>query len=359
MKKILLLFSGLFLGLLQVFAQGSPISVLQDSIFLGRFKQENFPVTHTFDFRVTAPQPVKIKEIETDCACTVAQFPKEELAPGSSHSIQITYDPYKPGFFEKTFTLKIENYSQETTLKITGFIQAFDLKPSVDYPVEKGNLRFKGNNIHLGTITNQGVLRRKVEFYNNSQDTVVISDTLITPPHIEVVVENTKRIPPKSIGSFTLFYHPEIKDDFGFMLDNIVLFTEDEVDNRIPLTISASIKQYFSEESLQNTSQAPKISINPPVKNLGKIKLEDSKIISFTVVNSGPTELVIQKISPNYGCEVLSLESYKIAPYSSVNLNIKINNIGKIGTQDRSVVIFSNDPVNTIKELVVRFYALK
>jgi hypothetical protein len=60
----------------------------------------------SFKFRNSGSKPLVIKDVQPSCGCTVADFPKEPLAPGQEGIIKGVFDSSgKPGKNTKTMTV--------------------------------------------------------------------------------------------------------------------------------------------------------------------------------------------------------------------------------------------------------------
>ena len=56
----------------------------------------------TFTFKNTGDAPLVLKQVKPSCGCTVADYPKEPIAPGKSGTIKVGYNTKTPGAFSKT-----------------------------------------------------------------------------------------------------------------------------------------------------------------------------------------------------------------------------------------------------------------
>ncbi|MDO5655674.1 MAG: DUF1573 domain-containing protein [Flavobacteriaceae bacterium] len=56
----------------------------------------------TFTFKNTGDAPLILKLVKPACGCTVADYPKEPLAPGESGTIKVGYNTNTVGAFNKT-----------------------------------------------------------------------------------------------------------------------------------------------------------------------------------------------------------------------------------------------------------------
>jgi len=79
---------------------------------------------YTFKYKNTGTAPLKIKNIVTDCGCTVPEYDKKPLLPGENAKIKVTFD--SQGFrnnIYKTITVKTNTKSKNRTLVLTAFIK--------------------------------------------------------------------------------------------------------------------------------------------------------------------------------------------------------------------------------------------
>ncbi|WP_020527324.1 DUF1573 domain-containing protein [Flexithrix dorotheae] len=326
---------------------------------LGQFELSKKEITHKFKFYVAGGQAIQIDKVDSDCACGEIKFPKESMKPGDFGFIEVSFEPYKPGPFEKTFTVYTRNaIPQKSELTISGFIANTFEEVEREFPVEKGQFRFKSKRLILGTITNASPVKTVVEFYNSSNEEITLKDTLSAPGYIEAVFDSSRVIKPNSRGYITIYYHPELKNDFGVVNDNVLFFREDQDFPLFDITVVASIKQHFPSDINYDNYLFPKLTVSDSVKNLGKTNVGEGRMVEFVLTNSGQKDLIIQKIVPGYGCEVQEISKKVIKPYDFVNLNILVKNIGKKGTQDRTIQLYCNDPERTTQKLKIKLYQL-
>lgn len=89
----------------------------------GNIKEDGGPVTHEFVFTNEGGEPLQINSARAECGCTRPTFPKEEIAPGQSGIIKVTYNPAgRPGGFTKVVTVKCTGNPGKINLKIRGTV---------------------------------------------------------------------------------------------------------------------------------------------------------------------------------------------------------------------------------------------
>lgn len=335
-------------------------AVAQDTTFffetptapLGRFSQEQFPITYDFRFLNEGATPMEVYKVEPDCACAIADFSKGKIANGDYGYITVSYSPYKAGPFEKTFKVYAKGaIPNSTVIKITGFIEPFDFEPNREFPHKNGEFQFKHRQVLLGSITNEAPIRKEVEFYNPNNFPISLDDSVKGPDFVEVIFDTAEMIPPNSVGKFLLFYHPELKNDYGVVLDSLTFYMKGMESEAFSLPVTANISQYFPPESKFDPKR-PVLSIPTKTIHLGRTTLGDGKTVDFELKNEGENDLLIYKTLANYGGEVLGFPT-TIPSGETVKLTVSILNINKRGKQDRSFIIYSNDPNDPIQKLSV------
>lgn len=89
----------------------------------GNIKEDGGPVTTEFTFTNVGKEPLVIMNARAECGCTRPEYPKEEIAPGASGSIRVTYNPLgRPGGFTKVVTVRCNGNPSKVNLKIRGTV---------------------------------------------------------------------------------------------------------------------------------------------------------------------------------------------------------------------------------------------
>lgn len=79
--------------------------------------------TCTFDFTNEGNEALVISNAKGSCGCTVPEWPKEPIAPGSTASIKVKYDTKRPGAINKSVTITSNAVNVEggiVTVRIKG-----------------------------------------------------------------------------------------------------------------------------------------------------------------------------------------------------------------------------------------------
>ncbi len=93
------------------------------TIDLGKIEQGK-PVTVEFEFTNPSMVPLMITSVRPNCGCTVADYPKEPVAPGQSGKIVVTYNAASSGAFAKSTTVTTNAAEGSVSLLIKGEVVA-------------------------------------------------------------------------------------------------------------------------------------------------------------------------------------------------------------------------------------------
>ena len=108
MKKSLLILLGIVFStgvFAQALVKGPVMSFESKSFDFGDVKQGQ-KVTHTFTYKNTGTDTLKISNVVSSCGCTVAQEYIKIVPPGASATITVQFDSTgKSGVINKTLTI--------------------------------------------------------------------------------------------------------------------------------------------------------------------------------------------------------------------------------------------------------------
>ncbi len=326
------------------FCVSADIIFVSRSISLGRIPNQHTVIRQSFDFEVMIA-PSQIFDVISDCACSVSFYPTDLMPVGTQSSIEVVFEPYRYGSFEKNFIVK-HNNGQDIVLSLSGYIEPRQLNPYVEFPYQADNLRFKSKNINLGKVSGKAPLRRPIKVFNSS-DIEIAFDSASTPKHIEVVFDTSRRILPGQVSEFLLYYHPEYKKGMGLVQDQILVFCLNNAP--ISLNVNATLTEVHAD-----TSAAPRMETEQQEVDLGLVSKGIERLASFKIFNSGKANLVIHNIIPDNECEFVAISSRIISPQESAELVVRFKSQSKPGIYRRAITVYSNDPEN----YVAKFYVI-
>ncbi|MEL6658582.1 MAG: DUF1573 domain-containing protein [Bacteroidota bacterium] len=81
-------------------------------------------ITHDFKFTNTGTVPLVISDVRSTCGCTVADWPREPIAPGGEGSIPVRFDTKnKSGIQSKPVTITANTLNAKTNLFLNGRVE--------------------------------------------------------------------------------------------------------------------------------------------------------------------------------------------------------------------------------------------
>ncbi|MEQ8927516.1 MAG: DUF1573 domain-containing protein [Fulvivirga sp.] len=346
----------LFAGGNLVAQQTEEIKFLEMSHDFGVIKEEDGPIIHEFKFTNNTVDSIQILNVKASCGCTTPAWTRKSVAPGETGFIQAQYNPRnRPGKFNKSLTVTT-SLGEPIRLYISGEVTPKPRTIEEDYPKEMGALRMKTSSLNVGKVyINREAIQTNFEVYNQSETPITIKETINKPKHIDVTFDSYV-IPAKSKINMVLTYNAGLKDDLGFMNDQVEFFTDELENNSKPITVYATIEEYFPPLTKEELEKAPKLITAQNVFDYGRIKIGESAQTSFTITNEGKSELLIRKAVPNCSCLEIAIDSKKIKPGESAQLKVVFNSEGRRGNQQKSVTIYSSDPSASAQRVTVKAY---
>ncbi len=83
----------------------------------------NKPVTHEFRFTNSGDSPLIISSVQASCGCTVTDYSKDPIPPGSEGFVKATYNAATAGIFTKTVTVNANSDEGTVRLMIKGEVE--------------------------------------------------------------------------------------------------------------------------------------------------------------------------------------------------------------------------------------------
>jgi len=354
----------LFATLILIFISSALIAQLQDPIkFLeseydfGTVKEEDGPIIHEFKFENNSTDSIRILNVKASCGCTTPGWTKEPVPPGESGFIKAQYNPRnRPGRFNKSLTITTDFNDSPIRLYIRGNVDPKPKSIEEELPTEMEGIRVKYRTFNMGRVYTRDVPTIKNFEVYNSSDSALSFENYESAEHITLEFD-PKTLEPKEKGIIRVKYRGDLKKDLGFSNENVTIYTDQEEGlNTKSFTVFATVYEYFPPMTKEELENAPQLSIEEMLTDLGKIK--EKTETSFTLTNSGKTDLEIRKTDPNCSCVSAELKRKVIKPGKSIELKVILDPEGRRGNQQKSVSIYSNDPRNSVQRVTIRAYIL-
>lgn len=234
-KRILVL--AFFLSSLTLAQLFQPRLLVQPALHdFGNIKQGEL-VSHTFIVTNGGSDLLKITNVTATCGCTAAKPEKNELIPGESTNINVTFNSAgrqgKQNKTVKIFTNDPEN--PEVSLTITGNVILTD-NISEDRPV----IHFQETQHDFGKVNEGNIVEYTFVFSNAGGSTLNIKDVR-TSCGCTAALVSKDNLEPGEEG--TIVVELDTKNRLGKMSRTITVLTNDPVDPNKVLTVYAEIEK--------------------------------------------------------------------------------------------------------------------
>ncbi len=330
-----------------------PNIAFEKSVFkIGEIKEDGGIKNYEFKFKNTGAQPLVVHNVKASCGCTTPQWTKKPIPPGGSGVIKAVVDPRnRPGNFNKTITVSSNAQNATVVLRLAGKILPRKMTVNDLYPRNMDKIRLGGNHLAFTSMTPKQVKKEEIKVISTSDDTVKVS-FLNVPAHIKIKCV-PEVIAPGKPALITATYDAKVKNDWGFVTDNIFVIFNDVRNYSNRLTVSASIQEDFASWDAEKIKNAPVASVTEKTWKFGEIKQGDVVDHNFEIKNDGKSDLIIRKVKASCGCTAIKPQKTILAPGESTLIAAKFNSKGKSGRQTKTVTIVTNDPKLATQRLMI------
>jgi len=324
----------------------------------GKIKEADGSVTHNFEFINTGSKPLIISQVRASCGCTSPNWTKEPILPGSKGFVSATYNPKnRPGPFNKSITVISNATTPHKVLRILGDVIPKPKGIEDIYRYSMGKIRLKSNHLSFARVVKGQKVTKLMEIINVSEEPVEISFNRV-PGHLTIAA-NPATLKPNEKGVIEASYDSDKKNDWGFVIDRVNILLNGQSGNTNRLTISATIEEDFSALTPEQMAIAPAISFDNHTFQFGDIRQGTKVEHNYTITNNGKSDLIIRKVKASCGCTAVSPVDDVIKAGSSTTVKVIFNSAGKIGKQNKTITVISNDPKHSRTVLWVKGNVIK
>ena len=340
--------------LTSAFAQNAKFDFEEETFDFGDIKEENGSVSHKFVFTNDGDAPLIIQGVRASCGCTTPAWTKDPVPPGEKGFVTAKYNPKnRPGSFRKSLTITSNADPSSKVIYIKGMVETKPRTAADLYRFKIGDLRFRYQTMNMGKVTTEKPLTRSFDVYNDGEKEITFKGEVQKPEHVSIGFQPDV-LSPKTKGKLVVTYNGKMKNDYGYVSDPVKIFTDEDKNAEKSLRIIATIEEHFAPMTPQELAQAPKMQFEETMFDFGNLKKNTTVSTEFLFTNSGKSALNIRAVKPNCGCTVPRLEKYDYAPGESGSIKVEFNSTGRRGSQQKSIVIFSNDPSAPTQRLIIK-----
>jgi hypothetical protein len=311
----------------------------------GKIKEDGGPAVYDFKFTNSGTVPLIISAVNASCGCTTPEWSKEPVLPGKPGFIKVSYNPLnRPGNFTKTVTVVANIPNGSVVLKISGDVTPKVLTIEEQFPSDLGKIRMVTNNLSFVKIKNTEVKTDSLQYYNPGSQPVKIAFKSI-PPFLQIKVK-PEIVQPKGKGYFVVTYDAKKVQEYGFQMNRIYLIFDGVENYNQAISVSATVEEDFSKLSAGELANAPVIDFDTRVYEFGEINEGVKAEHTFKIINKGKSNLLIRSVKASCGCTAVNPASNVVKPGESTDMKAVFDSQGKLGMQNKTVTIISNDPAN-------------
>ena len=303
------------------------------------------PVTVEYTITNTGNQPLVLTNVTTSCACAVADWTKEPIAPGAKGIVKASFDAKALGRFEKSVGIYSNATPSLVYLKFTGEVVQEIKDYTKTHPFAIGNIRIDRDEFAFPDV------------YRGQQPTMTFSIANLSDRPYEPVLMH---LPPylKMEAEPKVTLDASKLNDYGLTQTSVYLsrFAGDKVseDNEIP--VSAILLPDFSRMTAKDSLDAPAIRISETNIDLS-VPLIKKKKASYNILiaNAGKTPLVISKLQVFNSSVGVSLKKTVLPPDGMTKLKVTIRK-RDVGNKKHHlrILMITNDPLNPKVEINIK-----
>ncbi|MCL6261712.1 DUF1573 domain-containing protein [Aquiflexum sp. TKW24L] len=297
---------------------------------------------------------IYITDIFTDCGCTTVDYSKDTLANGQIGSIKVKFDPdQRGGEFSKGIIIRTNLDIYGDTLFLEGINMPLPENFEMAFPHRVGELGFKLTAVNMGNIFTNEPKIRYVEIYNFGQSPIGLLDVQDKlPDYIKVSLEPSQ-LESKQRGLLIMTYDGAAKNDLGYF-DEVISIGLDKDDLNLGIRVMSVVYEYFQPVPKSLENRVPKLGIATAEIDLREISANAKISRSITLTNMGQEPLNIRKVATNCDCVEVQLEKKDLEPGEKIELKFTFDPKGRRGIDHKHISIFTNDPLNPVRTIVVR-----
>lgn len=184
-----------------------------DTIRFGLIAETDGPASQRAYVVNDGKKPLRLERVSPTCGCTAVSFMKEEILPGDSAWIDLTYNPYRrPGHFEKAVKV-YPSEGEMIRLPIEGTVKASPETLDNMYPATVGRLRTSETLLMPAGVLAQKERTVYIDVYNAGDQDATVS---ITEDYPAIEWQSFPAvIPPYNKGIVGIYINPAKEERRG------------------------------------------------------------------------------------------------------------------------------------------------
>ncbi|MGD8779783.1 MAG: DUF1573 domain-containing protein [Ignavibacteria bacterium] len=138
---------------------------------------------------------------------------------------------------------------------------------------------------------------------------------------------------------------------YGQQKKYVYIFSNDPDNPQYRVSFTAIVMRKNKDQSLNE--QKPVLKLEKNQHDFGKV--EEGKVVSYDLKfsNAGNKKLKIERVKTSCGCTAVLISDKVIEPGKTGEINIKLDTSDRLGKMARTITVFSNDPENPEKTIIL------
>jgi hypothetical protein len=344
--SLLLLIFFFAAGNAQAQRRGPLLQFLHDEWNFGKVSERTGILKHSFPFVNDGDAPLWLTKVEPSCACTSPEWSHDTIMPGDTGYVSAAYQTYaRPGAFDKTIAIFANTPQGAIIIRVKGDVfLPYDESTEARNREWYGDLRLVEQTITSDPLYNDRSDTLSARFINHGNQTVQILE-VVKLPHYVTLLNLPEAVEPGETAIFQVVMDGSKVGKWGWISDQINLFTDDPMQPYKQIFLTAQVKEYFPAAGNKKLlKQAPNIGIDRQDHAFGQHKEGAILHTSFTLRNTGKSPLIIRDMVTDCACVEVTPNKGTLAPGETLELKVKFDTVFRTGLQMRPVRIVSNDP---------------
>ena len=314
------------------------------------------PVTVEYVITNTGNKPLVLTDVRTSCACAVADWPREPIAPGKKGVVKATFDAEALGHFEKSICIYSNAEPHLLYLYFKGVVVREVKDFSKTHPFEVGRIRIDKDEIAFSNV-------RRGEHPVLEIGVVNLSDRpyrpvlMHLPPYIEMEADPEVLLQGKK-GTMRLTLQTDGLQDFGLTQATVYLsrFAGDKISEENEIPVSVILLPDFSQMSAADSLNAPVVQLSENDIDMSEtLKKKRKASHSVVIRNTGKTPLVISKLQVFNPAVEVSLKKTVIEPGKETKLKATIHRRNVDSSRHHlRILMITNDPLHPKVEINIK-----
>lgn len=318
----------------------------------GTIREENGPVSHSFEAVNRSDHPEVILEVSASCGCTKPEFSRRPILPGETASVSVSFNPAgQSGTIDRTLVVYGAGNTPVARLRITGRVEPRARTIAERYPIAVGQgIRLTNNYLPFDRLPHGRTTAAAIGIANDSD----------TPHEIRLIEEQQSRLltveapqllQPGEEAEIRMTYRiPADCDRYGTAAD-LLRIAVDGHRSDVRLTLRCIVVDAPQAAG----SPAPQVRISDGAIRLGDLKrTKGPRSGPFKLGNDGTGVLTVRAVELPERVSCSLRTGMQIAPGETLSAEAGIDpSRREFGIASERILIVTDDPKRPVLRLRV------